>query len=131
MRWQGRPAARAALDRPHPFGRAAQARPCQAEPEPTRVGAAFDRDVGPSDLDGRCFRLLITDQRGVEWVLALLPRMDRNAPVDPEQVERAVEQRAGSYATEDRLRLLQVKGELTFPEGLPEHFPPPRVSTFT
>jgi hypothetical protein len=71
----------------------------------TGIGAAFERDVGPPDLDGFRWRFWVSDGTRAGSLEAQIsgsePILHDEIPVAA--LERVVERQAGRFPTEDRL----------------------------
>lgn len=74
----------------------------------TGIGAAFDRDISPNDLDGYRWRLYVSDGRETGSIEADLARSQLIAGyvIPVLTLQRVIERYAGSFPRETRLRAL-------------------------
>lgn len=96
-----------------PFDRAADK--LEQKLAPYGVAVAYERKVTANDQDGETWELLAFDGEDSETVTASLSNTE-GAKIDrlitPEDVEHAVEHRAGAFPLETRLADLATHGEL-------------------
>src|SRR5438105_627254 len=78
------------------------------------IGAAFERTIGPRDLDGFRWRVWVSDGQGVGAIEAQIaasePILGYTLPVLA--LERVIERRAASFPAESRLADLLTEGRI-------------------
>ena len=83
---------------------------------PYNIAAAFQADVSPPDLDGARWLLVVTDGTTSDDLHAQLSGSEGGSPgmqIDTGVVERAVEERAGSFDVRTRLADMVAASPLT------------------
>lgn len=72
---------------------------------PCGIGAAFEADITEPDRDGRLFSVVVTDTiHGVGRVEVGAPRVAHDREIETEAIEEFVEQEAGRFPLETRMR---------------------------
>jgi hypothetical protein len=82
---------------------------------PYAVAVAYERTLADSDQDGTTWAMLASDGEDSETLTVCLPTSERaklTRLIDTEDVEHAVEHRAGAYAGETRLSDLAKHGDV-------------------
>lgn len=67
------------------------------------IGAALSRELTEPDRDGRRWECVITDSREYRTIEVLAARVGHDAPIEPEAVERLIEDRACGFPLGVRL----------------------------
>jgi hypothetical protein len=82
---------------------------------PYGVAVAYERTVTDNDQDGSSWAMLASDGQDSETLAVSLPASERaklSREIDTEDIEHAVEHRAGAYPLETRLAELATQDDL-------------------
>jgi hypothetical protein len=82
---------------------------------PYSIAVAFEQKLTPNDQDGEAWSMLAFDGEDSESLTVSLSASERatlTREIDTDDIEHAVEHRAGSYPVETRLADLATQGEL-------------------
>lgn len=80
----------------------------------TGIGAAFEREIGPPDLDGTRWRVWLSNGTDAGPVEVELSKTQQTATgrISVMALQRACERRAGGFPRETRLREMLAEGRL-------------------